>query len=653
MKTIFSFLGLFMATSLAFSQVKTVGTVTIDVTGNRTKQIAVDNQYYTITNSTLGEKQTVVINTLQNGQYPLEIVRRNTSNKTVTTKTSFTLREGYDLNIAINQNGTVSTTEKRIESWIGGVKKPISTAAYNKLYAATKAKTTSAARTSHLEIEFTSTSKMFTSSQASKLIQLVNTESLRLRLAKQVYTKITDKENFSLVSALLYNNANRTELDNYTASLPDDDDDDDGDQDVTGVNTPLTNEKFKNIYDEVSAENTVSERNYYLLNFFSKDFNNYTSLQASQLIQLVTSETERFNLAKTAYRGVTDKENYSLVYQLLNNSSNRADLLAYINSYNNTNVKTAITAANFNKLYQSASYQNSTTGRYNSVNTSFSTPGNYFTVAQAKQLIQLVNSESHRLALTKTAYKVLVDPSNYTQFNDLLNSTASRNELSYYVANYNNGYNTGSGNAMTDMEFNNLYKNVNDAWSSSTRVNLVANAFNNTANYFTVYQVRQLLSLINTEADRFTMAKSSYDNLVDKSNFSQLYDLFATTSNRDALARFATDMQNGGTVTVKTPMSDADFNTISRNIQFTFGLGAKMGALTNIFNDETNYFTVLQAKKLIEMVSAEYNRLELAKLSFNNLTDPANFKQLYDIFSSQASKDELDDYMSKNSYTNN
>lgn len=312
-----------------------------------------------------------------------------------------------------------------------------------------------------------------------------------------------------------------------------------------------------------------------------------------------------------------------------------------------------MTATDFNKLFQSASYQNSTTGRYNSVNTILTTAGNYLTVAQAMQLIQLVNSESSRLSLTKTAYKVLVDRSNYTQFNDLLNSTASRNDLSNYVSNYNNIYETGAGIVMTEVEFNKLLRSVNDTWSPVSRLNLIANAFNNTANYFTVYQVRQLLSLINAEAERFTMAKNSYENIVDKTNYSQLYDLFDTTSNRDALARFAADMQNGGSAIVKTPMSDADFNSISSNIKFTFGLGAKMSSLTKVFNDETNYFTVLQAKNLIEMVSAENNRLELAKLSYNNLTDPANFRLLYDIFSSQASKDELDDYMSKNSYTNN
>ena len=52
-----------------------------------------------------------------------------------------------------------------------------------------------------------------------------------------------------------------------------------------------------------------------------------------------------------------------------------------------------------------------------------------------------------------------------------------------------------------------------------------------------------------------------------------------------------------------------------------------------------------QAKQLINYVSDEANRLQLAKSSYRNITDPANFNQLYDLFSNQSSKDELTAYV--------
>ncbi len=642
MKKLFSVLCTFIISSIAISQ-SLSNTVTINVTGNRTKQIGVDSKYYTIDNGSLTEEQVIVINNMENGQHILDVVRSNQFNKTSSYKTSFSVRDGYNLDLNISSTGTVSLTEKRIENWRGNGNTAISVAAFNKLYAATKKKTSSSARTTFLENEFTNTNKRFTASQASRLIQLVNSESLRFKLAKLSYLRITDRQNFSLVSNLLKSTNNRNELNNYIATISDDDIDDDDNASV-----PLTDEKFRIIYNEVLSEPGSSDKNYYLQNFFSKDFNYYTSSQAKQFIQLITTETERFELAKIAYRGITDRENYGEVYQLLSNSSNRTALLAYIRSYDNENARQAMSVTDFNTLYQSVYNQTNNSSRYYAINNALIKTGNYFTVSQTKQLIQLVNEENSRLQLLKNAYKVLTDRANYSQLNDLLSSSASRNEFNSYVANYDNGYDVGGGVAMNEADYNTLYRSIDDAWNSSTRFNLTAAAFNNTKNYFTTYQVRQLLLLTTTESDRLSLAKIAYDNVIDLNNYTQLYELFSSTSSKNDLAKFVSDMQYGGGTVLKTPMTDAEFNSMSRDIQFTFGIGAKMSALAAIFNKETNYFTVQQAKQLIQMVSAEYNRLELAKSSYNNITDPVNFTQIYDIFSTQASKDELAAYVSSN-----
>lgn len=645
MKKLFLVLCSFVITGTVFSQPQQYETVTVSVIGNKTKQILVDNKIYTISNTTINEEQTIVINNLENGQHALEIIK----NKKASYKTTFTLREGYDLNISINSSGSLSLTEKRIENWRGNTNMPVSAAVFNKLYAATKKRTSSVSRASYLENEFTNTKKNFTSKQASQLIQLVNSESLRFKLAKESYPTITDRGNFSLVANLLKSTANRTELNNYIAAFPDEDDENEDDGNAM---TPLTDEKFRVIYNEVNAENSYNDKNYYLINFFSKDFNYYTSSQARQFIQLLTGEQERLNLAKAAYRGVTDKENYSEVSQLISGSSNRAELTNYINTYDNTNVRPAMSATDFNKIYQTVYNQNTSISKYGTINSAFTSPGNYFTVAQAKQLIMLISDEKNRLQLSKISYKVLVDRSNYTQFNDFLYSQANRTDLNNYVANFNST-GSGIGSAMSDAEYNQLYKSVSDSWSASGRVSITGDAFRNERNYFTTFQVRQLLQLINDESDRLTLAKSSYDNVLDKNNFSQVYDLFNSTTSKNELAKYVNDTQYDGGVVIKTPMTESEFNKIYRDVQFTFGIGAKMSALTGVFNKETNYFTVAQVKQLIEMVSAEYNKLELAKSAYNNITDLGNFNQMYDIFSSQTSKDELAAYVRNNPIVNN
>ena len=52
------------------------------------------------------------------------------------------------------------------------------------------------------------------------------------------------------------------------------------------------------------------------------------------------------------------------------------------------------------------------------------------------------------------------------------------------------------------------------------------------------------------------------------------------------------------------------------------------------------------SKHLIEQVSDEANRLQLAKASYRNITDPANFSQMYELLNTQSSKNDLSAYVS-------
>src|ERR1041385_8843012 len=91
-------------------------------------------------------------------------------------------------------------------------------------------------------------------------------------------------------------------------------------------------------------------------------------------------------------------------------------------------------------------------------------------------------------------------------------------------------------------------------------------------------------------------------------------------------------------------MKDAEFNSVYRDVQNRFGVGAKMSALTNDFANANYYFTTAQVRQLIQLVSSESNRLQLAKDAYDNIVDQANFSQLYDLFSSR-SRNELEAYV--------
>lgn len=514
MKTILSAVAFLLLSQVAYQQ----SSVTIKTTGNRNKQLIVDNKTYTISNTTTTAVSEIVIPNLPAGQHTLELLRNNQyNNSSSSSKSTFTTREGYDLLLTISSNGSISTSETRIaKGGMYGGNRGMNATAFATLQSQVKAKASSTDRAAVIENHFATSNKKLTSTQASTLIKLVNSESLRFKLAKLSYAKISDTQNFSLVSNLLNSTSNKKALTDYIAS---------SENNPAGDTEPaLTNAEFNTVYQEVVAENGP-DRVYYLNNFFDRETNFYTAAQANQLIALVTNQTDRNSLITKAYRGVTDKQNF-----------------------------------------------------------------------------------------------------------------------------YGNGT---ANSAMSSTDFTKLYNSVKNSYSNSSRYNLVAEAFKSTTNYFTVSQARQLLSLISSENDRLPLAKNAWDNITDPNNYSQMYDLFSATGNRNDLMAYVNAMQNGNNGNVKIAMSETDYNELYKNLQYSFGIGAKYSSLTEIFNTETNYFTVAQTKKLIQLVTSESNRLELAKLSYNNVTDPSNFSQLYDIFSSQSSKNELMNYVSSNASVNN
>jgi hypothetical protein len=87
-------------------------------------------------------------------------------------------------------------------------------------------------------------------------------------------------------------------------------------------------------------------------------------------------------------------------------------------------------------------------------------------------------------------------------------------------------------------------------------------------------------------------------------------------------------------------MNDYDFNQLVQKIRNQW-LG-KMTTARDAVNN--NHFNVYQVKQIIELFSTESDKLELAKLSYKNLVDRQNFRQLYESFSYQ-SQTELDRYV--------
>ena len=517
---------------------QTVSTVTINVRGNNTESIAIDGKSYTVSNDyNSNTNQPIVVSNLLAGQHTLQIQRANEANSSSTT---FTTRNGYDLQIVIAGNGSVQLRETKWRSDNGA-----------------------------------------------------------------------------------------------------------------GTMTPMSSTDFSNLYNEVRKQWRTANRTTMVSEAFANTNNYFTTVQAKQLIGLVSSQSSRFTLAKAVYPRITDPINFSQVYDVLNSQSYRDQLEEYVNTYNASSSSTAMTTARFNQVYRTAQRQATTNSKISYINNLFTNTNNYFTVAQAKQLIQVSTGDENRLYLAKVSYRSIVDKNNFYQMNTLLSSQSSRNELATFANTYdnNNGSPVYTKVAMKEADYNVLYSDVQNRYGLGAKFSALQNIFSNNTYYFTTAQAEQLIGLVSAESNRLELAKASYDNIVDPNNFNQLYDLLSTTAGRNELDVYVRN--NGGSsspITTRTPMSTNSFNTIYNDVRSTFGLGAKMSELTNIFNNETYYFTVAQAKQLIGLVSAESNRLQLAKSAYGNITDPENFNLIYELLSSQSSRNELSAYVNSYSY---
>jgi len=154
----------------------------------------------------------------------------------------------------------------------------------------------------------------FTTDQVRRLIELVEYESSRLQLLRDVYNHVTDRSNFPQLYSLLNTDAARIQLINYIKEA----------ERSFGLinynrNKPaLSEDNFSAIL--IQLRENVPAGN--ALAYLNKTFENiayfFSAQQAVQMISLVDGELNRLSLAKAAYRGIIDPDNYQvLINQVL------------------------------------------------------------------------------------------------------------------------------------------------------------------------------------------------------------------------------------------------------------------------------------------------------------------------------------------------
>lgn len=203
---------------------------------------------------------------------------------------------------------------------------------------------------------------------------------------------------------------------------------------------------------------------------------------------------------------------------------------------------------------------------------------------------------------------------------------------------------------MTDAKFNTLMTSIKSKWSQSSRYAAIKSAVNTKTNYFTTEQAGQLLMQITSETQRLELAKLAYPRVTDVQNYAEMSALFNSQANRDKMDAFIASKSNTANTVAyqgnyaKASMTTAQFNELVRTVKNQYRQEGKYAVIHDAMQVSTNYFTTAQVRQLLNLVTAESDRLALAKLSYARVTDPDNFKTLYTLFST-ANRTALDNYI--------
>jgi hypothetical protein len=282
--------------------------------------------------------------------------------------------------------------------------------------------------------------------------------------------------------------------------------------------------------------------------------------------------------------------------------------------------------------------------------------GNHFNSTQLRMLLESFSGDEQRLELAKQAYENTTDKMNFSTLANVLTSPNCKDELASYSMSRDRStmvysYSESFRAPMEQTTFAKEYNNITAQQQEGSRLSSIIDLFDKTSTYFTVAQVKSLMEMISDEGSKLHLAKAAYSKVTDPENFSQLYSLFTTQEKLNSLTNYIG--ANSRSIQVMThnagkmAMNDTAFEGLYNDARNHFRNKSKIKAVNNAFADANNFYTSYQVRQMILLIDGEQDRLRAAKAAYRGVTDPVNFSaQMSDLFSSQSSRDELENYTS-------
>lgn len=102
----------------------------------------------------------------------------------------------------------------------------------------------------------------------------------------------------------------------------------------------------------------------------------------------------------------------------------------------------------------------------------------------------------------------------------------------------NNGYGQYNAyvNVMSNVEFQRVLDCIDKEWFETNKMKSASQII--ATNYFTSFQVKQMLQLFGFESNKLELAKQAYSKTVDKQNYQCVAEMLMFRSSKEELARF-------------------------------------------------------------------------------------------------------------------
>jgi hypothetical protein len=311
-----------------------------------------------------------------------------------------------------------------------GVRTQITASNFNILMNSIQSKWSQALKTDAVRDAFKNTNNYFSTDQIRQLMGQVTSESDRMDLIKLSYPAVIDTNNFGSLSDVFASTVYRLEFNDFVISKG-------GVAGNTGIKAQITANNFNLLVSTIQSKWSQALKTDAVRDAFANTNNYFSTEQIRQLLTLVTSETDRLELAKQSFRSVIDPAMYYQLNDLFTTNNYRDEFNTYARAQTgvtvNTAVKTPMTNSDFSILVLTIRSNFLQLLKVQAERDVFANPNNFFTSAQIKQLILLINAEPNRLELAKLSYKTVTDPENFTQINDLFQLQSSKDELAAYV----------------------------------------------------------------------------------------------------------------------------------------------------------------------------------------------------------------------------